>query len=103
VTNCSMTPKTSDDPNGDPVGWTIVAIGDDGSVLCQSPRGQRRRYWFHDPEKAATLERERDEARAAYQGMRETYVGMTGSGLANDVLTRNGYPHRPEWRKGDDT
>lgn len=29
-----------------PAGWTIVSIADDGSVLCRSPAGHRRRYWF---------------------------------------------------------
>ena len=36
--------RSSDDVSGSPVGWTIVAIGRDGSILCQSPQGQRRRY-----------------------------------------------------------
>lgn len=38
--------QEDDDPDGDPVGWVIVAIGDDGSVLCESKTGNRRRYWF---------------------------------------------------------
>lgn len=36
--------KLGDDTDGSPVGWTIVAIGRDGSILCQSPNGKRRRY-----------------------------------------------------------
>lgn len=36
--------KAGDDTNGSPVGWTIVAIGRDGSILCQSPTGKRQRY-----------------------------------------------------------
>lgn len=53
----------SDDATGVPVGWSIVAVGNDGSVLCQSTNGSRRRYWFHDPERIATLEREREQNR----------------------------------------
>jgi hypothetical protein len=30
----------------EPSGWTIISIGDDCSVLCESPAGTRRRYWF---------------------------------------------------------
>ena len=36
----------NDETTSDPIGWTIVATGDDGSVLCESPSGNRRRYWF---------------------------------------------------------
>ena len=39
-----------DETDGDPIGWTIVSTGDDGSVLCESPIGRRRRYWFKDCE-----------------------------------------------------
>lgn len=35
-----------DELEGNPIGWTIVATGLDGSVLCQAPHGQRARYWF---------------------------------------------------------
>ena len=38
--------QSNDETEGDPIGWTIVATGDDGSVLCESPIGNRRRYWF---------------------------------------------------------
>lgn len=37
-----------DDTLDEPVGWKIIAIGSDGSVLCCSPTGRRRRYWFLD-------------------------------------------------------
>lgn len=37
-----------DSTEGDPVGWTIVAIGNDGSVLCESKGKGRRRYWFNE-------------------------------------------------------
>ena len=30
----------------DPVGWKIVALGEDSSVLCEHPNGRRVRYWF---------------------------------------------------------
>ena len=43
-----FTVKDTDETDGDPIGWTIVSTGDDGSVLCESPSGNRRRYWFHD-------------------------------------------------------
>jgi hypothetical protein len=36
-----------DETDGMPIGWTIVATGDDGSVLCRAPNGQRARFWFH--------------------------------------------------------
>lgn len=36
--------KPTDDTEGSPVGWTIEAIGRDGSILCRSPNGKRRRY-----------------------------------------------------------
>ena len=35
-----------DDTEGDPIGWKIVATGNDGSVLCEAPNGRRARYWF---------------------------------------------------------
>lgn len=35
-----------DDAEGDPIGWKIVATGNDGSVLCESPNGRRVRHWF---------------------------------------------------------
>jgi hypothetical protein len=35
-----------DDTEGDPIGWKIVATGNDGSVLCEAPNGRRSRYWF---------------------------------------------------------
>lgn len=31
-----------------PEGWTIVSIGNDGSILCQKANGQRARYWLHN-------------------------------------------------------
>lgn len=34
------------DTEGDPVGWAIVAVGDDGTVLCRSPNGRRARFAF---------------------------------------------------------
>ncbi len=36
------------DTDGDPIGWKIVGIGKDGSVLCEKGNGQRRRYSFGD-------------------------------------------------------
>ena len=36
--------QRTDDTDGSPVGWTILAIGRDGSILCESPTGRRRRY-----------------------------------------------------------
>ena len=42
-----------DDSEGDPVGWKILATGNDGSVLCESPSGNRRRYWFFGRENPA--------------------------------------------------
>lgn len=36
----------SDDTDGPPIGWTIVGIGDNGTILCESPTGHRRRYWL---------------------------------------------------------
>lgn len=36
------------DTDGDPIGWKIVGIGKDGSVLCEKGNGQRRRYLFGD-------------------------------------------------------
>ena len=41
------------DDEGDPVGCKIVAIGDDGSVLCENHYGKRVRYQFA-PKVAAT-------------------------------------------------
>lgn len=38
--------EPADDTEGEPIDWTIVATGPDGSVLCQSPTGARKRYWF---------------------------------------------------------
>lgn len=42
-----------DDTEGAPIGWKIIATGNDGSVLCESPYGNRRRYWFLGREKPA--------------------------------------------------
>jgi len=35
-----------DDTEGGPIGWKIVATGNDGSILCEAPNGRRCRYWF---------------------------------------------------------
>jgi len=35
-----------DATEGAPVGWKIVALGSDGSVLCEHTTGRRVRYWF---------------------------------------------------------
>ena len=43
---CGAWHSVRDEMEGNPIGWKIVATGDDGSVLCQSPSGQRARYWF---------------------------------------------------------
>ena len=42
------------DDEGDPVGCKIVAIGDDGSVLCENHYGKRVRYQFA-PKVAASV------------------------------------------------
>lgn len=48
--------KKMDEPgrfDEEPIGWKIVSIGHDGSVLCESPQGHRRRYVFRlSPEDA---------------------------------------------------
>lgn len=31
-----------------PVGWTIVSIGKDGSLLCDSANGRRCRWWLNE-------------------------------------------------------
>jgi len=49
-----------DETEGDPIGWKIIATGNDGSVLCQSPSGNRRRYWFLGREKPAGDLRDHD-------------------------------------------
>lgn len=38
----------TDEVEGSPIGWSIVGIGKDGSILCQSPTGKRRRYWLNN-------------------------------------------------------
>ena len=43
-----LTRKGDIDTDGAPIGWKIVGIGNDGSVLCQKGNGQRRRYLFGD-------------------------------------------------------
>ena len=43
-----LTRKGDIDTDGDPIGWKIVGIGKDGSVLCEKGNGQRRRYSFAD-------------------------------------------------------
>ena len=43
-----LTRKGDIDTDGDPIGWKIVGIGKDGSVLCEKGNGQRRRYLFGD-------------------------------------------------------
>ena len=42
--NASDNVQRTDDTTRSPAGWTIVAIGRDGSILCESPTGRRRRY-----------------------------------------------------------
>lgn len=37
--------ETSIDSNDPPVGWRIISI-DNGFMLCESPTGKRRTYWF---------------------------------------------------------
>ena len=44
----TVTRKGDIDTDGDPIGWKIVGIGKDGSVLCEKGNGQRRRYLFGD-------------------------------------------------------
>ena len=44
----TVTRKGDIDTDGEPIGWKIVGIGKDGSVLCEKPNGQRRRYSFGD-------------------------------------------------------
>lgn len=44
---CACGAWHGDETDGMPIGWTIVATGDDGSVLCRAPNGQRARFWFH--------------------------------------------------------
>lgn len=44
----TLTRKGDIDTDGDPIGWKIVGIGKDGSVLCEKGNGQRRRYSFAD-------------------------------------------------------
>ena len=43
-----LTRKGDIDTDGEPIGWKIVGIGKDGSVLCEKGNGQRRRYSFAD-------------------------------------------------------
>ena len=43
---CACGAWHGDETDGMPIGWTIVATGDDGSVLCRAPNGQRARFWF---------------------------------------------------------
>ena len=43
-----LTRKGDIDTDGEPIGWKIVGIGKDGSVLCEKGNGQRRRYSFGD-------------------------------------------------------
>lgn len=47
VEQIEMTVATADDIEGDPIGWEIVSIGHDGSVLCKKPNGQLARYLFY--------------------------------------------------------
>ena len=65
----TLTRKGDIDTDGDPIGWKIVGIGKDGSVLCEKGNGQRRRYSFADGAKEQPtgeawerLTKERDEA-----------------------------------------
>lgn len=44
----TVTRKGDIDTDGEPIGWKIVGIGKDGSVLCEKGNGQRRRYSFGD-------------------------------------------------------
>lgn len=44
----TVTRRGDIDTDGEPIGWKIVGIGKDGSVLCEKPNGQRRRYSFGD-------------------------------------------------------
>ena len=44
----TVTRRGDIDTDGEPIGWKIVGIGKDGSVLCEKGNGQRRRYSFGD-------------------------------------------------------
>lgn len=44
----TVTRRGDIDTDGEPIGWKIVGIGKDGSVLCEKGNGQRRRYLFGD-------------------------------------------------------
>jgi hypothetical protein len=44
--------KPSDDTVGEPIGWMVVGVGDDGSILCER-NGKRKRWNLVD--KLSTL------------------------------------------------
>ena len=54
----TLTRKGDIDTDGDPIGWKIVGIGNDGSVLCEKGNGQRRRYSFGDGAKGKPSDEE---------------------------------------------
>ena len=43
-TRANATVRPGDDQQDSPVAWTIVSIGRDGSILCESPSGRRTRW-----------------------------------------------------------
>lgn len=58
--------------SGDPVGWSIVAIYHNGSILCESPSGHRRRY-----DLCFQLETENERLKAENAAMREALLTLT--------------------------
>lgn len=92
------------DTDGDPIGWKIVGIGKDGSVLCEKGNGQRRRYSFErkgeqpSGEVCERLTKERDEAVAELRSL-STHSGHVTTEQINviaELQARLAKPEMPE-------
>lgn len=46
--------EASEATDGTAIGWTIVKINSDGSILCRDSRGTRRRFWFDNLQSSTT-------------------------------------------------
>jgi hypothetical protein len=57
--NRQLAEYENDDTEGEPIGWNIVAIGNDGSALCEK-NGKRKR-WLFVPTQVAATSTERNE------------------------------------------
>jgi len=78
--------SNTDDTSSPPVGWKIVATGEDGSVLCSSPTGQRCRYWFRGKLETAVIDTAIKVIRLASIGDQNFIPSLNGNDPRTEAL-----------------